>query len=48
MSDFVVVAKPDHLPPGEGTVVTVAPKNAALFNVDGAGYAMDDSCLPGL
>jgi 3-phenylpropionate/trans-cinnamate dioxygenase ferredoxin subunit len=45
MADFVEGADLDQLPPGQGTTVTVAGKDVALFNVDGKVYAIDDSCL---
>jgi nitrite reductase/ring-hydroxylating ferredoxin subunit len=45
MPDFVEVLNLDQLPPGKGTTVTVGDKKVAVFNVDGALYAMDDSCL---
>jgi nitrite reductase (NADH) small subunit len=45
MSDFVSVAKVNDIPPGQGKTVQVAGKNIALFNVDGAFYAIDDTCL---
>lgn len=45
MSDFIEVARLDKLPPGTGTVATIAGRDIALFNVEGAIYAMEDSCL---
>jgi nitrite reductase/ring-hydroxylating ferredoxin subunit len=45
MGDFIEAAPLDELPPGTGTCVTVAGKDVALFNVEGAIYAMEDSCL---
>ena len=44
MPDFVEVARFDELPQGSGTVVTVAGKDVALFNVDGNVYAIADTC----
>jgi nitrite reductase/ring-hydroxylating ferredoxin subunit len=44
MADFVEVARLDEIPTGTGTVVTVAGKDVALFNVDGTLYAMEDAC----
>jgi nitrite reductase/ring-hydroxylating ferredoxin subunit len=44
MADFIEVARLDEVPPGNGTVVTVAGKDVALFNVDGTIYAMEDAC----
>jgi nitrite reductase/ring-hydroxylating ferredoxin subunit len=45
MADFIEAARLNELPPGTGTCVTVAGKDVALFNVEGAIYAMEDSCL---
>jgi nitrite reductase/ring-hydroxylating ferredoxin subunit len=45
MAEFVEVMRLEQLPPGRGTMVTVADKDVALFNVDGMIYAMEDSCL---
>jgi 3-phenylpropionate/trans-cinnamate dioxygenase ferredoxin subunit len=45
MEGFVEVLREEDLPPGKSTSVTVAGKDIALFNVDGAIYAMEDSCL---
>ena len=45
MADFVAVARLDELPPGRAMTVTIGDRNIALFNVEGAVYAMDDSCL---
>ena len=45
MANYVEVARVEQLPPGRGTVVTIAGKDIALFNVDGTIYAIDDSCL---
>jgi nitrite reductase/ring-hydroxylating ferredoxin subunit len=45
MADFIEAARLDELPPGTGTCVTIAGKDVALFNVEGAIYAMEDSCL---
>jgi 3-phenylpropionate/trans-cinnamate dioxygenase ferredoxin component len=45
MAEFVEVMRLEELPPGKGTMVTVAGKDVALFNVDGTIYAMEDSCL---
>jgi nitrite reductase/ring-hydroxylating ferredoxin subunit len=45
MADFIEAARLDELPPGRGTCVTIAGKDVALFNVEGAIYAMEDSCL---
>ena len=45
MAEFIEVARLDELPPGKGTVVTVAGKDVALFNVEGTVYAMENTCL---
>jgi nitrite reductase/ring-hydroxylating ferredoxin subunit len=45
MADFIEVARLDQIPPGSGMSFTVADKEVAIFNVDGAVYAMEDSCL---
>ena len=39
------VGQAEEIPPGKGTVFTVADKRLAIFNVGGAFYAIDDSCL---
>ena len=44
MPDFVAVARFDELPPERSTLVTVAGKDVALFNVDGNIYAIADTC----
>jgi nitrite reductase/ring-hydroxylating ferredoxin subunit len=38
------VAAVETLPPGEGRVVDAGGKAVALFNVDGALYALDNAC----
>lgn len=45
MADFVEVATLDELAPGHGMTVTVRGLPVALFNVEGAVYAIDDTCL---
>jgi nitrite reductase/ring-hydroxylating ferredoxin subunit len=45
MNNFIEALRLEELPPGTGTCVTVAGKDVALFNVDGAIHAMEDSCL---
>jgi nitrite reductase/ring-hydroxylating ferredoxin subunit len=45
MADFIEAAHLDELPPGTGACVTVAGKEVALFNVEGAIYALENSCL---
>ena len=44
MADFVDAARLDRIPPGTSTVVRIADKDVALFNVDGNIYAIADSC----
>ena len=45
MADFVKVATLDQLAPGQGMTVTVRGVPVALFSVDGAVYAINDTCL---
>lgn len=45
MSDYVEVMRLEQLPPGNGTTVTVAGKDVAIFNVEGTIYAIEDTCL---
>ena len=45
MAEFIEVARLDELPSGRGTVVTIADKDVALFNVDGTIYATENACL---
>lgn len=45
MAEFIDVLREEDLPPGKGTVVTVADRDIALFNVDGSIYAIEDNCL---
>ena len=44
MAQFVKVAEVGELPPGERTVVEVEGIFIAVFNVDGAYYAIEDIC----
>ena len=44
MADFVDAARLDQIPSGTGTVVRIADRDVALFNVDGNIYAIADSC----
>ena len=41
---FVEVARLHQVPPGKGSVFTVADKNVAVFNVAGTIYAIADAC----
>ena len=45
MGKPVKVAEATELKPGEGKVVEVEGKTLALFNVAGAYYAIDNTCL---
>jgi 3-phenylpropionate/trans-cinnamate dioxygenase ferredoxin subunit len=45
MAEFVEVAQLDQLLPGASTTITIANREIALFNVDGAVYAIADACL---
>jgi 3-phenylpropionate/trans-cinnamate dioxygenase ferredoxin component len=44
MADFVKVGTKGDPAPGHGKQVEVGGKKIALFNVDGAYYAIDDTC----
>jgi len=44
MADGVRVAAAADVPPGGAVVVEVAGHRIAVFNVDGAFYAIDDRC----
>ena len=44
MPDFVEVAKVEEVPPGTGNCFTVSGVPIALFNVEGAVYAIENSC----
>ena len=45
MADFVRVAAVDDVSPGSGKVVQAGGRLLALFNVDGAFYALENTCL---
>ncbi|HEY4484741.1 MAG TPA: Rieske 2Fe-2S domain-containing protein [Nitrospiria bacterium] len=45
MSEFVTVAKVGDIPSGEGRVVEVKGTEVALFNMDGAFFAIDNYCV---
>jgi nitrite reductase/ring-hydroxylating ferredoxin subunit len=45
MAEFVEVASLDQVPPGSGRTFSVGDKQVAVFNIDGAVYAMADGCL---
>jgi 3-phenylpropionate/trans-cinnamate dioxygenase ferredoxin subunit len=44
MAEFIETIALDRLPPGKSKVVRIGGKDIALFNVDGAIYAIDDAC----
>ena len=44
MSEYVTVAKPEDLAPGQGRVVEVNGNEVALFNLNGTFYAIDNMC----
>lgn len=44
VSDWVDVASPEELPPGSHRVVDVDGSQVAVFNLDGAYYAIEDVC----
>ena len=44
MAGFVKVAKSDEIAPGQGRMVELNGKKIAIFNVEGAFYAIDDTC----
>jgi len=45
MSEYVAVAQPEELAPGEGRVVEVNGNEVALFNLNGTFYAIDNVCV---
>jgi NAD(P)H-dependent nitrite reductase small subunit len=45
MANFVKVATVDEVKPGTGKCVEVGGRQIALFNVDGAFHAIDNTCL---
>ena len=44
MTKLIKIATVSDVPPGEGAAFTVEGQRIALFNVDGAYYAIGDSC----
>jgi nitrite reductase (NADH) small subunit len=44
MANFVRVASTADIPKGEGRTFEVGGKRVAVFNCDGAYYAIDDTC----
>lgn len=45
MPHFIKVAKTYDIPPGEGATVEADGRYIAIFNADGAYYAISDTCL---
>ena len=45
MPDFIKVASTSDLPPGQAMVVQIDGRPIALFNVNGAYYALDNMCM---
>lgn len=44
MGAFAKVARTEEIAPGQGKMVEVSGKKIAIFNVEGAHYAIDDTC----
>ena len=44
MAGFVKAVKSDEIAPGQGKMVELNGKKITIFNVDGAFYAIDDTC----
>ena len=44
MAGFVKAAKSDEIAPGQSKTVELNGKKIAIFNVEGALYAIDDAC----
>ena len=44
MSEFVTVARTEDIPPGTGKTIEVNGVWIALFNVNGAFFAVDNTC----
>jgi len=44
MAGFVKAAKSEEIAPGQGKMFELSGKKIAIFNVDGAFYAIDDTC----
>jgi nitrite reductase/ring-hydroxylating ferredoxin subunit len=44
VEDFVEIARLDQVRPGTGSRHTAAGKDVAVFNIDGAIFAIDDTC----
>ena len=44
MTNFVKVAKADEIKPGQARLIDVKGKQIAVFNIDGAFFAIDNMC----
>lgn len=44
MPEFVKVATIEEIAPGKSKLIEIAGKEIALFNIDGAFHAIDNSC----
>ena len=44
MTNFVKVARTDEIAPGQAKIVDVHGKEIAVFNIDGAYFAIDNMC----
>lgn len=44
MAQYISVLKKEELSPGEGKTVIVNGRSVAIFNVEGAYYAIDNTC----
>jgi len=44
MAEYVKVASVEEIAPGQGKAVTLDGHRIAIFNVEGAFYAIDDTC----
>lgn len=45
MAEFVRIAGTADIKPGTGTTIEAGGKSLAVFNVDGAYYAIDNTCV---
>lgn len=45
MPDFIDAAALEDVPPGRSTVVEIAGRRVAIFNVDGEVHAISDLCM---
>src|SRR5881396_2214665 len=44
MADFVKVARPGEIAPGEAKAVEAGGRKIAIFSIEGTFYAIDDTC----